>query len=199
MESYIRKIGRDSIAISCLLIVISLFMVFKPISTLGVIIVMFGYILVADGLIHFVSYFKIPNGYRFFSYELAESIIDITLGFLVVCNVQSIETILPIVIGIWIILDGIIKVQIAFNIRGVRDTKWGAMLAFAILSVILGCAMMVNPHVSMDYIVKLCGVILLITQLFSIYDDVYILSQVNEVEKVVRDVKSEEEKEKKNK
>ena len=61
MESYIKKIGRDSIFISCLLIVISLFMVFKPIDVLGVVIIMFGYILVADGLIHFASYFRIQN------------------------------------------------------------------------------------------------------------------------------------------
>ncbi len=192
MESYIKKIGRDSIFISCLLIVISLFMVFKPIDVLGVVIIMFGYILVADGLIHFASYFRIQNEYRYFSYELAESIIDIVLGFVVVCNVSSIEKVLPLVLGIWIILEGILKLQIAFNIRGVRDTKWGLMLILSLVSIALGVAVMLNPATSFEVIIKISGVVLLVTQLFNIYDDVYILTQIKEVEKAVKDITSEE-------
>jgi uncharacterized membrane protein HdeD (DUF308 family) len=192
MERYIKNIGRESIFISCLLIVISLFMILKPVTVLSVIIIMFGYILVADGLIHFVSYFSIRDEYRYFSYELAQAILDVILGFIVVCNVSSIEQVLPFVLGIWIILDGILKLQIAFNIRGIRDTKWGTMLAFSIISIVLGAAIMINPGSSMDIIIKLSGVVLLITQLFSIYDDVYILTQVKEVSNIVKDVTGEE-------
>ena len=76
--------------------------------------------MVVDGLIHFASYFKIESEYRFFSYELVQAIIDILLGFLVVSNVSSVSTVFPIIIGLWIVLDGILKVQIALNIRGVR-------------------------------------------------------------------------------
>lgn len=192
MERYIKNIGRESIFISCLLIVISLFMILKPVTVLSVIIIMFGYILVADGLIHFVSYFSIRDEYRYFSYELAQAILDVILGFIVVCNVSSIEQVLPFVLGIWIILDGILKLQIAFNIRGIHDTKWGTMLAFSIISIVLGAAIMINPGSSMDIIIKLSGVVLLITQLFSIYDDVYILTQVKEVSNIVKDVTGEE-------
>ena len=98
MERYIKNIGRESIFISCLLIVISLFMILKPVTVLSVIIIMFGYILVADGLIHFVSYFSIRDEYRYFSYELAQAILDVILGFIVVCNVSSIEQVLPFVL-----------------------------------------------------------------------------------------------------
>lgn len=191
MENYIRKIGMSSIAISTLLIVISLFLIFKPISALGVLIVMFGYVLVLDGLIHFISYTKIKDEYRFFSYELAEAIIDIALGFVVVCNVSSIETILPIVLGIWIILEGILKLQIAFNIRGIRDTKWGLMLVLSLVSIALGIAIMLNPATSFELIIKLSGTVLLMTQLFNIYDDVYILTQVKEVKKTVKKIEKE--------
>lgn len=194
MENYIKKIGRNSIFISCLLIVLSLFMILKTTSAISVIIVMFGYVLVADGLIHFASYFRIENEYRYFSYELAESIIDIVLGFVVVCNVSSIESVLPLVIGIWIILEGILKLQIAFNIRGVRDAKWGLMLVLSLVSIALGVGIMLNPNTSFELIIKLSGIVLLITQLFNIYDDVYILTQVKNVKKIVKEVTSEESK-----
>ena len=124
--------------------------------------------------------------------ELAESIIDIVLGFVVVCNVSSIEKVLPLVLGIWIILEGILKLQIAFNIRGVRDTKWGLMLILSLVSIALGVAVMLNPATSFEVIIKISGVVLLVTQLFNIYDDVYILTQIKEVEKAVKDITSEE-------
>ena len=84
MESYIKKLGLNSLIVSVLLIIVSLLMVFKPLDTIDIIIIMLGYVIVVDGLIHFASYFRIQDEYRYFSYELAQAIIDIILGFLIV-------------------------------------------------------------------------------------------------------------------
>lgn len=188
MEDYIKKIGKNTLITSILFVVVALLMITKSVETINVVIIMFGYILVLSGLIHIASYLKIDDEYRFYSYELAEGIINILLGLIVVGNVKSVAIMLPIALGIWIILEGILTLQISLNIRGIRDTSWGIMCFMSLVSIALGFAIMVNPINSFNTVVKVSGVILLVTQMIHIYNAVYFLTQVKKVKKAVKKV-----------
>ena len=52
--------------------------------------------------------------------------------------------------------------------------------------------MIAKPGISMDVILKLCGCILILVQIFSLYDSFYILRRVNDVSKTIKDAKSTE-------
>ena len=190
MEKYIKKVERQSVCISILLIILGIFMICRPAITMGALVAAFGYILIVDGIIHVISYFSIDNIDRVFNYELAQATIDIIMGFVLICNTSSFMLVLPICIGIWIIVDGIMKAQIALNIRGI--TNWGIMFIMSLVSIALGFAIIFNPGSSMDVIVKLCGCVLILVQIFSLYDSFYILNRVNDVSKVIKDAKSAE-------
>ena len=190
MEKYIKKVEAQSVCISTLLIILGIFMICKPVMTMGALVAALGYILIVDGIIHVISYFSIDNIDRVFNYELAQATIDIIMGFVLICNTSSFTLILPICIGIWIIVDGILKAQIALNIRGVEN--WGIMFMMSLVSIALGFAMIANPGISMDLILKLCGCILVFVQIFSLYDSFYILRRVNDVSKTIKDAKSTE-------
>lgn len=190
MEKYIKKVEAESICISILLIILGIFMVSKTTVTTGTLIAILGYILVVDGIIHVISYFSIDNVDRIFNYELAQATIDIILGFLLITNTNSFAQILPICIGVWIVLDGIMKAQTSLNIRGISN--WGVMFVMSLVSIALGVSIIFYPKASMDIIVKLCGCILILEQLFNIYDSFYILHRVNDVSNVIKDVKSAE-------
>lgn len=188
MENYVKKLGRNSLIISILFVIVSLLMITKSVETINIVIMMFGYVLVTSGLIHIALYLKIDDDYRLYSYELAEGIINILLGLIVVGNVKSVATILPIALGIWIILEGILTLQVSLNIRGIRNTSWGIMCFMSLVSIALGFAIMMNPIPSFNTVVRMSGVILLITQIIHIYDSVYFLTQVKKVDKAVKKV-----------
>ncbi len=86
MEKYIRKLGRNSIIVSIVLICFGMFMFTKPVTTVNILMIIFGTFLVLDGLAHLISYFSIKDEYRFFSSELAQAVIYIILGFVLMCN-----------------------------------------------------------------------------------------------------------------
>ena len=65
-------------------------------------------------------------------------------------------------------------------------------IIMALVSIALGFAMIANPGISMDVIIKLCGCILILVQIFSLYDSFYILRRVNDVSKTIKDAKSTE-------
>jgi len=190
MEKYIKKVGIQSVCISVLLIILGIFMICRPGITIETLVLALGYILIVDGIIHVISYFSLDNVDRVFNYELAQAAIDIIMGFVLICNTPSFALILPICIGIWIVMDGIMKAQIALNIRGISN--WGIMFTMSLISIALGFAMIFNPGVSLNVILKLCGCVLILVQIFSLYDSFYILRRVNDVSKTIKDAKSTE-------
>ena len=89
MEKYIKKVEIQSVCISTLLIILGIFMICKPVMTMGALVAALGYILIVDGIIHVISYFSIDNIDRIFNYELAQATIDIIMGFVLICNTAS--------------------------------------------------------------------------------------------------------------
>ena len=188
MEKYIRKLGRNSIVMSIILLVFGLFMFIKPISTINILMIIFGSLLVIDGLVHLVSYFSIYIDYRFFSSELAQAIIYIVLGFILLCNYDKLGYLLPIILGIRIVVDSIFKLQIALNIRDVYDSHWGFLLAMSIINALLGSVILFKPFESLAVLTMVCGAILMIVELMSIFEDVSIISRVGKFEKFEKEI-----------
>ena len=183
MESYIRRIGLLSLITSILLAIVGLCMMTQPIAWAESLMIAFGSILVLDGAIHGFTYFTIQDEYRYFSYEFAQSIIGMILGFIVVTNYQNLLLLLPILLGIWIVLDGIFKLQIALNIRGIRNVRWGIMLLLSMTTIAIGIGIIFNPTSTIKMALRLSGAIILITQLMAFYDSFYILLQVKDKDK----------------
>ena len=197
MEKYIRKLGRNSIIFSMLLIVFGLFMFTKPLDTMNVLMILFGILLVLNGLVHLVSYFSIKNEFRFFSGELAQSIIYIILGFILMCNYDKISGILPIILGIWIIVESIFKLQISLNIRDIYDSHWGIMLTMSIITGLLGTVILFNPFDSLALFLRVAGIVIMIVELISIFEDISIISRVGKAEKIEKEIEKEVKKMKK--
>ncbi len=191
MENYIRKLGRNSIILSIILLVFGLFMYTNPISTINVMMIVFGVILVLDGLVHLVSYFAIKDEYRFFSSELVQAIIYIILGFLLMLNYYNISYLLPIVLGIWIVVESLFKLQIALNIRDIYDSHWGLLLGMSIITVLLGAVILFNPVQSLALLTRICGVVLMIAEVISIFEGFSIISRVGKIKKVENEIKKE--------
>lgn len=183
MEHYIRKIGMTSLVTSVVITIIGFLMATQPITFMATAVLMFGVALIIDGAIHCFSYFTIQDEYRFFSYELAQAIISMILGFIIIMNNQNMTLLLPILLGIWVVLDGIMKLQIALNVRGVRKINWGIMLLLSMITISIGFGIIFNPTASLEIALKLSGSVIIITQLMNIYDAFYILFEVKESKK----------------
>ena len=172
MERYIRKLGRNSIILSIIFIFFGMFMFTKPITTINVLMITLGTILVLDGLVHLISYFSIKDEYRFFSSELAQATIYIILGFILMCNYDKISNLLPMILGIWIIVESIFKLQISLNIRDIYASHWGLLLSMSIITGLLGVIILFNPFESLTLFVRVSGIIVMLVEILSIYEDI---------------------------
>ena len=138
LVNYTRKYEKVSILASALMLIVALFLIFKPAESLSLITILFGLIIMIDGVIHIINYFKIDPTQKLMSFELIEGLIEVFAGAVITVCADALIEFLPIIFAIWIILKSLITFQMALNIKSVPNTSWGLMVIVAIIGILLG-------------------------------------------------------------
>lgn len=172
MIDYMKRYAKGSIVLSICLIVLSLFLIFKPDISLSVLFICFGCFLLIIGIMHTISYFSSPKEFKAFSFELVEGIIYIILGLVLIFNPNIIKAFLPIIIGCWMIINSIVRFQLAFNLKSSDNPSWGLILILSFVTLILGIVMIINPFASMAILTTICGIMLLASELINVFESI---------------------------
>ncbi len=168
MQDFINKYSTNSILISVLLIILSMFLIFNPTMSLNVIVVIIGIILTVNGIVHTVSYFSSSKELKMFSVELAIGVISLLVGLVFIFNPSVVQEFLAFIIGAWIILKSITSIQLALNMRE-STNKWFITLILAIFTFILGIILILKPFAT-SILISACGVMLLISEVANIIE-----------------------------
>ena len=137
---FMKVIKRNQIIIfvGALMLIVALFLIFKPAESLSLITILFGLIIMIDGVIHIINYFKIDPTQKLMSFELVEGLIEVFAGAVITVCADGLIEFLPIIFAVWIILKSLITFQMALNIKTVPNTSWGLMVVVAIIGILLG-------------------------------------------------------------
>lgn len=173
MEDIFKKYTMRSIIISTLLILLAIVLILNPIQLLNTIMIILGVIVIVDGIWHIVSYFNEPAEFKAFSFELLEGIAEIVLGFIFILNPQWVISIIYLLIGIWIIFESIIKLQMSINLKDVVD-NWKIMVFVSILSILFGIFIIAHPFIATEVLSMICGIVLLIAEILNLFESIYI-------------------------
>lgn len=166
---------------SILMIILALFLIIKPLESVASLIILFGIITVIDGIVHIISYFKTDKEMRIISFELIEGILCILSGILIIAFSRYLSAVFPIMLGIWIIVKNLLRLQLAINLKNVPESGWVGILILSILIIILGIIMIINPFSSMIAITTLAGIFLLLTEIANLIESIYTLNKVKNI------------------
>lgn len=176
-REFVRKYEKNSIWTSVLMLILSIFIIFMPITSVLTVIYMFSIFVLIDGIMHIVSYFKTDKNNRLMNFEFAEGILDILFSILVFFSAEYLIPFLPIVLGMWIIFKSIAKMQIALNIRNDVQSNWVLVLVISIISLILGIFIVCNPM--LGYLtISIMGVFIAVYEILNIVESIYVLNKI---------------------
>ena len=178
MKQYIRKIEKHSIFMSILLIILALGLIFKAAEFITFIIVTFGFILIGLGTFFLITYFKNGDEFQMVQVNLIEGIVAVCFGIFCILRSDVVQSIFPVVIGIWIIVQGMMKFQLAFNLKNIEEEQWAGFLITAILSLILGMIIICNPFETSIAITTIGGIMLLVTEILNLGESIWILKNI---------------------
>lgn len=178
LKEYIKKYEKSSIISSILMIIMAVLLMVKPTTMLNTIINIFGGIILVQGIISIILYFFTDKETRVFSNALLEGIICVIASILILKNKEFMISILPIIVGVWIIIKSIIKLQLSFNMKAINEKSWAFLLISSIITLILGIIAVINPFEIMVTVTILAGGMLLGTGIIDLVESICMIRKL---------------------
>lgn len=197
MKDIIKKKEIKGILGSLLLIVLSVFLMLKPIEIIGTLIKVIGMILLICGVFDFANYFVNKKEESLFDYGLVKGIIEITIGVLFIFKYDLLINLFPCILGLIIVFINIFKLQTAISLKEFESNYMTGVIISS-LSIILGLVIVINPFETLEVVIIVSGAVLLISELSNMLSNIIysisVLKFFKKTDKVVKDIVTKEEK-----
>ena len=158
----LRYIKNGMLVLSIAFIVLGLLLLVMPQTSLLWICYAFGAVVLITGVVCLVQYARIRGSGFAAPFLLVAGVITAALGLFTLARPQVVASFLPVVFGIFILVDGCSRIGTAMDLARRRGEKWWLMLLFSLLSIALGILLLVNPFGAAVSVVMLCGVLLIV-------------------------------------
>lgn len=146
------------IMISILFCVLGVMLMIVPDFSLFLFCKISGGILILFGLVKMIGYCS-RDLYRLaFQYDLAFGILLIALGTVLIFRTEKMMNVLCLLMGICILADALLKVQVSIDSKIFGISKWWLILAAAIITGVVGFLLVLRPSESARVIMILFGV-----------------------------------------
>lgn len=133
-------------------------LLFFPDLTTSLICTAVGLLLLAYGVSAGVSFFTGSNaGYRF-QLDAILGVFAAVLGVFFLVRPQTILSILPVIFGLYILIDGLLNLKRGLDMRSYGYAGWTTTLVLSAVSMVLGALILWNPFSTHLLLVRIIGV-----------------------------------------
>lgn len=161
------------ILMSLLYLGLGVFLLLMPDIALSVVCYALGGVVLACAAVQLVRYFVSERGIFQSQLTLISGLVCLGLGGFLILRSDIVVRILPIVFGLFVIFDSLGRVQNALELRRCGYSSWKSFLLMALLSVVLGAVMLLNPFGAMETLVMAIGVILIVEGALNLLSTLY--------------------------
>ena len=144
---------------------------------------MFGIVLIITGIYNIIKFITNTNN-RFFIIEIVCGILTIIAGILTMLNPFSLANMATIGIGIWLIISAAIKIATAIQLKRFKEETWFLTLIIAILSLIIGFLIIINPFESYIVLATYIGIMVCMYSAIDIVQQLLLKKRMKEIIKI---------------
>ena len=179
----LKKVFNISIISSLLLFLFGLVLAVNAEGFIKSITVAIGVVLLLIGVFPVIDYFRYRKEGLGASVGLISGIFSIVCGLMLLINEDLLMILIPVFIGVWMIINGINKIQVSFEIKDLGEKSWVITFIYSILIMVLGGYFIVNPISGATTVTSFIGIILCIYAVLDIIDCVIIKVKVKSFKK----------------
>lgn len=191
MKELFNKVYIVSLISSIMFLLFGLLLVLETESVIKTVSIIIGALLLIIGIVPIINYFRNRGQGFFASATFLYGIFSVVAGLMIIFNNNILATIIPILAGVWMIVNSVNKIQIAMELRDNKIKFWLTSFIFAIIVLILGALFIINPLKSGFLLTKTFGIIIIIYAVCDIIDCIFIRLKSKDMYKklsIVKDV-----------
>lgn len=158
----LRYVKSGMMLLSIAYIVIGMMLLIMPQISLLWICYAFGAVVLLTGIVCLIQYARIRGTGFTAPFMLVGGVITAGLGIFTLAKPQVVASFLPIVFGIFIVVDGLSRIGSAIDLAKRKGQKWWVLLLLSIVSVALGILLVLHPFGAAVSVVMVCGILLIV-------------------------------------
>ena len=167
------KIFNASIVTSVIILVLGIFLFIQPDTIIRIVSIILGGIILVPGITSLIDYFK--NKYQ---PSLITGIVTIIIGMILIINTELVASILPFILGIYFIINGINRLQYALELKR-QNINYTTSLVFSILIILCGVLFIINPFGGALVITKVMGIFMIVYAVLDLTNSIVIKKEMN--------------------
>ena len=184
----LKKVFNISIISSLLLFLFGLVLAVNAEGFIKSITVAIGVVLLLIGVFPVIDYFRYRKDGLGASVGLISGIFSIVCGLMLLINEDLLMILIPVFIGVWMIINGINKIQVSFEIKDLGEKSWVITFIYSILIMVLGGYFIVNPISGATTVTSFIGIVLCIYAVLDIIDCIIIKVKVKAANKEAKTI-----------
>lgn len=178
LQKMLKKTGLISIIESIVFIILGIILITKADLAVRVISYVLGLLFIVYGGIKVFQGIQLQkNNYEAYNYELVFGLMLIVIGVVTMYYGSAIETILRIIIGIWIIYSSLIKFTLTLKMRQLELRVWGYSFILSLVMFLCGLFILLNSGA----IIASIGIIMIVYSVIDIIDDIICIKNINDL------------------
>lgn len=185
MKKKFNKIMTISLLTSILIILFGLCLVFYTKISMESIAYMISLILILNGLLSIIDDYKEFRVFYFFD-GFTTGLISIIFGIIILVNPDYFSLLIPIILGLWFIINSIFKLRISLALKETNNSYWIFSYLISIFIIIMGLYLIFNPEYTSILITKTIGIISIIYALFDIVDILLLKKNIKDIMTILK-------------
>lgn len=183
----------QSVLIGILFVLFGVTLLLNPEGLTRAVCYTVGIIFMAAGIVQLIIYFMSNVEKNMQSNRFIVGIILIAIGIFFIAGYRLIMSIIPFVMGILILFNGVMKLQTALDAMKMKANRWGFLLVIAIITIILGLFVAFNPFKAAKTVLRLVGACMIFSGVTDLVNVIYISrglkNYIKDMEALVQDPK----------
>ena len=117
-----------------------------------------------------------------FDYELGLGVIAIIAGIVVIAASSTILNIIAIIIGIWIVYSGLVRLGLGFQLKKIKSDLWVAVTVIASIMTVCGLYMIVNNG-AIYQATQAIGVVIIVYSVLDLVESIIYMKNLKQLSK----------------
>lgn len=166
---------------SIFLMLVGILFIVKPGDIIEMISTVIGIVIIIFGILALIRNFTFKS--NIYKSDLIYGVICIVSGTILIRSTEAVASVLPIILGVWMIINSSFKIQSAFLLKESNNKIWVRVIIMGILTLSLGVFFVINPFKGAEFLMQLIGYVLVI---YSVIDIISAVTLRKTIKKIIK-------------
>ena len=186
MRQKFNKLMTISLVTSVVVVLVGLMLIFFANNmkiSLETAAYIFAILLILNGISSIIDDYKQFKIFFFFD-GFTSGLLSMILGIVILSNPNIINVLLPIVVGVWFIINATFKLRMSLALRDTKNKQWMPTYLLSLLTIITGLCLIFNPEIGGLSVLTFIGILAVVYGICDIISVVLFKKNIKAIAKV---------------